>query len=80
MPPPARSASSNDILTERDAASLLVFNHDLERLTPFTGDTRQLRYAAEGLRAWGSTRLYDGIAYAVSPPSPGGRTGGLSSS
>ena len=54
------------VLTERDAASLLVFNHDLERLTPFTGDTRQLRYAAEGLRAWGSTRLYDGIAYAVS--------------
>ncbi len=54
------------VLTERDAASLLVFNHDLERLTPFTGDTRQLRYAAEGLRAWGSTRLYDGISYAVS--------------
>ena len=54
------------VLTERDAASLLVFNHDLERLTPFVGDTRQLRYAAEGLRAWGATRLYDGIAYAVS--------------
>ncbi len=54
------------VLTERDAASLLVFNHDLERLTPFTGDTRLLRYAADGLRAWGSTRLYDGIAYAVS--------------
>ena len=54
------------VLTERDAASLLVFNHDLERLTPFTGDTRLLRYAAHGLRAWGSTRLYDGIAYAVS--------------
>ncbi len=54
------------VLTERDAASLLVFNHDLERLTPFVGDARQLRYAAEGLRAWGSTRLYDGIAYAVS--------------
>ena len=53
------------VLTERDAASLLVFNHDLERLTPFTGDTRHLRYAAEGLRAWGATRLYDGIAYAV---------------
>ena len=54
------------VLTERDAASLLVFNHDLERLTPFTGDTRLLRYAADGLRAWGATRLYDGIAYAVS--------------
>ena len=54
------------VLTERDAASLLVFNHDLERLMPFTGDTRLLRYAADGLRAWGSTRLYDGIAYAVS--------------
>ncbi len=53
------------VLTGRDAASLLVFNHDLERLTPFTGDTRHLRYAAEGLRAWGATRLYDGIAYAV---------------
>ena len=54
------------ILTERDAASLLVFNHDLERLAPFTGDTRLLGYAADGLRAWGSTRLYDGIAYAAS--------------
>ena len=54
------------VLTERDAASLIVFNHDLDRLAPFSGDTRLLRYAAEGLRAWGSTRLYDGIDYAVS--------------
>lgn len=54
------------VLTDRDAASLTVFNHDLNRLAPFSGDTRLLRYAAEGLRAWGSTRLYDGIAYAVS--------------
>lgn len=54
------------ILTDRDAASLIVFNHDLDRLAPFSGDARLLRYAAEGLRAWGSTRLYDGIAYAVS--------------
>ncbi len=54
------------VLTERDAASLIVFNHDLDRLAPFSGDTHLLRYAAEGLRAWGSTRLYDGIAYAVS--------------
>lgn len=54
------------ILTDRDTASLIVFNHDLDRLAPFSGDTRLLRYAAEGLRAWGSTRLYDGIAYAVS--------------
>ena len=54
------------ILTDRDTASLIVFNHDLDRLAPFSGDTRLLRYAVEGLRAWGSTRLYDGIAYAVS--------------
>ena len=54
------------ILTERDAASLIVFNHDLNRLAPFSGDARLLRYAAEGLRAWGATRLYDGVAYAVS--------------
>ena len=54
------------ILTDRDAASLVVFNHDLDRLAPFSDDTRLLRYAAEGLRAWGSTRLYDGISYAVS--------------
>lgn len=54
------------VLTDRDAASLIVFNHDLDRLAPFSGDTRLLRYTAEGLRAWGSTRLYDGIAYAVS--------------
>ncbi len=55
-----------DILTERDAASLMTFNHDLERLVPFTNDRDELRYAAEGLRAWGATRLYDGIAYAAS--------------
>ena len=54
------------ILTDRDTASLIVFNHDLDRLAPFSADPRLLRYAAEGLRAWGSTRLYDGIAYAVS--------------
>ncbi len=54
------------VLTDRDAASLIVFNHDLHRLAPFTGDTRLLRYAAEGLRAWGATRLHDGIAWAVS--------------
>lgn len=54
------------ILTDRDVASLIVFNHDLDRLAPFSDDTRLLRYAAEGLRAWGSTRLYDGISYAVS--------------
>ena len=54
------------ILTDRDTASLIVFNHDLDRLAPFSAETRLLRYAAEGLRAWGSTRLYDGIAYAVS--------------
>ncbi len=54
------------ILTARDTASLIVFNHDLDRLAPFSGDPRRLRYAAEGLRAWGATRLHDGIAYAVS--------------
>ncbi len=54
------------ILTEHDTASLTAFNHDLHRLAGFTGDTALLRYAAEGLRAWGATRLYDGIALAVS--------------
>ena len=55
----------DNILTEDDTASLLAFNHDLHLIEPFTADARRLRHGASGLRAWGSTRLYDGIVYAL---------------
>ena len=46
------------VLREGDLASLLAFNHDLHALVPFTGSSQALRYGAEGLRAWGATRLH----------------------
>ncbi len=53
------------VLRPGDLASLLAFNHDLHRLTPFTGDSEALRYGATGLKAWGATRLHDAVAYAL---------------
>lgn len=55
-----------NILTADDLASLMGFNHDLHRLVPFTSDVGELRHAAMGIRAGGSTRLHDGIVYALS--------------
>jgi VWFA-related protein len=54
------------VLTEGDQASLIAFNHDLHVLAPFTPDTAVLGHAATGLGAWGSTRLYDAVVYALS--------------
>jgi VWFA-related protein len=53
------------VLTEGDQASLLAFNHDLHVLAPFTPEVEELRHAATGLGAWGATRLYDAVVYAL---------------
>jgi len=55
-----------NVLVADDLGSLLAFNHDLHRLVAFTGDARELRHGAFGLRGLGSTRLYDGVAWALS--------------
>jgi Ca-activated chloride channel family protein len=55
----------DDLLRPEDQASLLTFNHDVRQVTAFTADTALLRYGAEGLRAFGATRLYDSMAYAL---------------
>ncbi|HVS65006.1 MAG TPA: VWA domain-containing protein [Thermoanaerobaculia bacterium] len=54
-----------DILRPQDQASLLAFNHDVRQLSPFTSEVDRLRYAAIGLRAGGSTRLYDSLFYSL---------------
>ena len=53
------------VLTPKDRASFLTFNHDIRRVVPFTADVDDLRYAVDGFRAWGTTRLNDSIIYAV---------------
>ncbi len=53
------------ILTDQDLASLTAFNHDIRPLAAFTGDTAVLRYSATGLRARGSTRLWDSLVYSL---------------
>ncbi len=61
------------VLRPNDRASLLTFNHDIRRVVPFTGDASDLRYGVSGFRAWGTTRLFDGVIYALH--SFGGRAG-----
>ena len=53
------------VLTPRDRASLLTFNDDIRQVVPFTNDAFDLRQGVSGFRAWGTTRLFDGIVYAV---------------
>ncbi len=53
------------VLRPKDRASLLTFNHDIRRVVPFTGDALDLRYGVSGFRAWGTTRLFDGVIYAL---------------
>ncbi|HVS16488.1 MAG TPA: VWA domain-containing protein [Thermoanaerobaculia bacterium] len=53
------------ILRPGDRASLLAFHHDVRQLVPFTGDVDRLRHGAAGLRAGGSTRLYDSFFYTL---------------
>ncbi len=53
------------VLRPTDRASLLSFNHDIRRRVPFTPDVERLRWGAVGTRAWGTTRLHDGLIYTV---------------
>ena len=55
-----------NVMAEGDLASLLAFNDGFYRLVPFTGDINELRLGAEGVRALGSTRLNDGVVWALS--------------
>ena len=54
-----------NMMIEGDLASLLAFNDDFHQLVPFTGDINELRLGASGVHALGSTRLYDGIVWAL---------------
>ncbi len=53
------------VVTERDQAALLLFNHDIRLPVPFTSDKNRLRYGTLGLRAWGATRLWDGVVWSL---------------
>ncbi len=53
------------VLTPKDRASFLTFNHDIRRVVGFTHDVDDLRYGVDGFRAWGTTRLHDGVIYTV---------------
>lgn len=53
------------LLRDQDEASLLAFNHDVRRLSDF-GAPREVLYRAPfGLRSWGSTRLFDAVAFGL---------------
>ena len=54
------------LLEDGDHASLFSFNLDLHRRVPFTEDVEFLRYGALGVRAYGTTRLWDALVYGVS--------------
>ncbi|MEM8995077.1 MAG: VWA domain-containing protein [Acidobacteriota bacterium] len=51
------------VVTPKDRAALVTFNHDLRLAVPFTGDAGQLALGASGLAAWGSTRLHDAVVF-----------------
>lgn len=52
------------VLTEKDQAALLTFNHDLSLAVPFTSQVARLQLGASGLDAWGGTRLFDAVVFA----------------
>ncbi len=53
------------VLTPKDRASLLTVNDDIRRVVPFTSEVDDLRTGVSGFRAWGTTRLFDGVVYAL---------------
>ncbi|MEM7353845.1 MAG: VWA domain-containing protein [Acidobacteriota bacterium] len=53
------------VLTPKDRASLMTFNHDIRQVVPFTNGVADLRYGVDGFRAWGTTRLNDSVVYTV---------------
>ncbi len=61
------------VLTPKDRAALVTFNHDLRLTVPFTDEIQPLRLGSSGLVPWGGTRLYDTLVYTAGYF--GGRTG-----
>ncbi len=53
------------VLTPKDRASLMTVGDDIRQVVPFTGDVDALRFGVSGFRAWGTTRLFDGVIYAL---------------
>ncbi|MEM1179922.1 MAG: VWA domain-containing protein [Acidobacteriota bacterium] len=51
------------VVTPKDRAALVTFNHDLRLAVPFTDDVGQLALGASGLAAWGGTRLHDAVIF-----------------
>ncbi len=50
------------VVTAKDRAALLTFNHEHELVVPFTGDVAQLDAGLRDLRPAGSTALFDSLA------------------
>ena len=61
------------VLTPKDRAALVTFNHDIRLAVPFTDQVNPLRLGSSGLVPWGGTRLHDTLVYTAGYF--GGRTG-----
>ncbi len=55
----------DSVLTERDQAAFIRFNHVSQLVTPFTNSLERLRLGVSGLQASGGTRLYDSLIQAM---------------
>jgi len=53
------------VLTPKDRAAVLTFNHEPELLVRFTADPEVLAGGVAGIRAEGGTALYDSLIYAL---------------
>jgi VWFA-related protein len=53
------------VLTPKDRAAVLTFNHEPELLVRFTADPEVLVGGVAGIRAEGGTALYDSLIYAL---------------
>jgi VWFA-related protein len=61
----AASGFIDSVMTKRDRAFLLSFDSEPQLLTRPTSDKPQLNHAIAGLRAHGSTALWDAIVYGL---------------
>lgn len=55
----------DDVVTPRDSAAFLTFDHRLRLRTPFTADRSRLALGAGGLEAAGGTRLHDALVWSL---------------
>ena len=53
------------VMTDKDSAALMTFNHDLHLVAPWTSDVDALHLAASGLVPRGGTRLNDALVFAA---------------